>query len=147
MIAYLDSSALVRCYLPDEPRAPEVRRLIDDLSITTVTGSWTRIEASGAFVRAARAGRGNVSELEQAFGADTSPAGGPVVVVDVSQAEIESLALSVSRLYGVRAMDAWHLACARLAFDALADPGDELGFVTRDAQQAEVAREWGYTIL
>ncbi|MFM9876468.1 MAG: type II toxin-antitoxin system VapC family toxin [Rhodoglobus sp.] len=147
MIAYLDSWALARSYLPDELRAPEVRELIDSPSITTITGSWTRIEASGAFVRAGRAGRGDVTKLEAAFGADTAPAGGNVVVVDVNQAEIESIALSVARLYGIRAMDAWHLACARLAFEALAESGDELGFVTHDAQQAEVARAWGYTVL
>jgi hypothetical protein len=41
----------------------------------------------------------------------------------------------------------WHLACARLAFDALAEPGEACGFATHETKQAAVARELGFTTL
>ena len=59
------------------------RDLIRDPDITTVTGSWTRIEATSAFVRAERTGRFVYAELEAAFLRDTDPAGGNLLVVDV----------------------------------------------------------------
>lgn len=44
-------------------------------------------------------------------------------------------------------MDAWHLACASLAAEELAEPGEERGFATRDTEQAAVARELGFTTV
>ncbi|HEU4849235.1 MAG TPA: hypothetical protein VFS93_02375 [Terrimesophilobacter sp.] len=44
-------------------------------------------------------------------------------------------------------MDAWHLACARLALDELSEPGEERGFATRNAEQAAVARDMGFAAL
>lgn len=57
MIAYLDSSVLARAYLADEDGHGQATALLADPDIATVTGTWTRIEVSGALVRAARAGR------------------------------------------------------------------------------------------
>ncbi len=147
MIAYLDSSAVVRAYLTDEAGSGASRALIHDPSVTTVTGSWTRIEATSAFVRAARTRRFVFAELEAALLRDTDPVNGTLFVIDANQAEIELIALKVVREQGLRAMDAWQLACAHLTFTALAEPNEELAFVTRDAEQARVARDWGYTIL
>ena len=147
MIAYLDSSAVVRSYLADEPGSDAPGTLIRDPQVTTITGSWTRIETTSAFVRAARAGRSAFAELEAAFLRDTDPITGTLFVVDANQAELELIALKIVRDYGLRAMDAWQLACAHLAFNALAEPQEERAFVTRDAEQARVAASWGYTIL
>ena len=72
---------------------------------------------------------------------------GTLLVVDVSQAEVELIALRTVREYGLRAMDAWQLACAHLTFEALAEPHEQAAFVTRDAEQARVAREWGYLLI
>ena len=147
MIAYLDSSAVVRSYLTDEAGSGAPHDLIRDPLVTTVTGSWTRIETTSAFVRAARTGRFVFEELEAALQRDTDPITGTLFVVDADQAEIELIALKIVREHGLRAMDAWQLACAYLTFDALAEPHEERAFVTRDAEQARVARSWGYTIL
>ena len=147
MIVYLDSSAVVRSYLADEAGSASPGDLIRDPDITTVTGSWTRIEATSAFVRAERTGRFVFAELEAAFLRDTDPVGGTLLVVDVSQAEVELIALRAVREYGLRAMDAWQLACAHLTFEALAEPHEQAAFVTRDAEQARVAREWGYLLI
>lgn len=146
MIAYLDSSALVRSYLTDEMGGNSIRELIKDPAVSTVTGSWSRIEVTGAFVRAERTGRFEFAALEAAFMKDTDPVGGPLLLVDSAQSEVELLALRIVRAHGLRAMDAWQLACAHLTFEALAEPGEERAFATRDAEQARIAKEWGYTI-
>ena len=147
VIAYIDSSAVVRSYLTDEVGSGAPHTLIRDPLVTTITGSWTRIETTSAFVRAARTGRFVFEELEAALLRDTDPINGSLLVIDANQAEIELIALKIVREHGLRAMDAWQLACAYLAFDALAEPREECAFVTRDAEQARVAREWGYTVL
>lgn len=147
MIVYLDSSAVVRSYLTDETGGASTKDLIHDPDITTVTGSWTRIEVTSAFVRAERTGRFVFADLEEAFLRDTDPVGGTLLIVDANQAEVELLALRTVRENGLRAMDAWQLACAHLTFEALAEPHEQAAFVTRDAEQALVARAWGYILI
>lgn len=147
MIAYLDSSALGRRYLVDEGERGIVQSLLDNPEITTISGSWTRIEITGALIRAARAGRGDVDELLARFDRDHSPSDAPLVLVDVEQADVEGLALAIVRRSGIRSMDARHLACASIAMEALADPGEERVFVTRDAEQEVEARALGFTVL
>lgn len=147
MIVYLDSSVVVRGYLADEVDHVEVRRLLEDPRHTTITGSWTRIEVTGALIRAAAAHRGDHQALLAAFEDDVSEVSGTLTVVDAEQAELERIALELVRGSGIRSMDAWHLACARLALDELSEPGEERGFATRDGEQASLAREMGFAIL
>ena len=147
MIVYLDSSAIVRAYLPDEVEHARVRALIDDPETATITGSWSRVEVSSALVRAARAHRGDESALLAVFDDDVSPSRGGLVVVDAEQSEVELVALGIVRRSGIRSLDAWHLACAALAFEELAEPGEERVFATRDDAQAAVARELGFNLL
>ena len=147
MIVYVDSSVVVRSYLVDEPDHPQVRALFDDPQLTTITGSWTRVEVTGSLVRAARAHRGDEESLLELFERDLDPATGELSVIDANQAEIEGIALEIVRRTGIRSMDAWHLACARLTLAELAEPGEERAFATRDDQQAAVARELGFTVL
>lgn len=146
MIVYVESSAVVRSYLPDETDHEAIRRLVDG-PVTTITGSWTRIEVTGSLVRAARAGRTDVSAALELFRRDTTAGTGALLVVDVNQADIEGRALAIVRETGIRSMDAWHLACAEIAADALAEPGEERGFATRDTAQADIARGMGFTIV
>jgi len=40
-------------------------------------------------------------------------------------------------------MDAWHLATAKLVAPILVEPGEEIGFATRDAAQSAVAVSLG----
>jgi predicted nucleic acid-binding protein len=147
VIVYLDSSFLVRCYLPDEADHARALELLADPGIVRITGSWTRIEVIGALARAARARRADPDTIERVFLSDIAPDTGSVVVVDVAPAAIEAVAFDIVKGSGIRAMDAWHLACAQLACDALAEPGEKRGFATRDTQQAQVARELGFTIV
>ncbi len=144
MIIYLDSSVLARAYLPDEEGHAEAVAFLSMTDAVVVTGSWTVIEVSGALIRAAWAARGDEALLLAALDADLDARSGVVVTIDAHQAEVERIALDLVRSSGIRSMDAWHLACAMLAFDELAEPGERLVFATRDAEQLTVARRLGW---
>lgn len=147
MIVYIDSSVLVRSYLVDEADHDQIRAMLANPSVTAITGSWTKVEVAGSLVRAARAHRGDEAALLAVFEHDVSSESAQLTVVDVNQVEIELVALQIVRRTGIRAMDAWHLACAILAFEELAEPGEQWGFATRDAEQAAIAVELGFAVV
>ena len=141
MIAYLDSSVLARAYLVDEDGHAEAGALLADPDIATVTGTWTRIEVSGALVRAARMGRGDEKGLLALLDGDLA---GPVIVLGAAQEHVERHALQLVRQYALRAMDAWHLAVAAIVVPPLLGPGEPRGFASRDDAQRRVAAELGF---
>lgn len=144
MIVYLDSSVLARAYLADEAGHDETLALLDDPETAAVTGTWTRIEVSGALIRAARSGRAvDVAGLLALLDSDLSD-DGPVTVLAADQELIEERALKLVREHALRAMDAWHLAVAVLAVPPLAEPGETLAFASRDEAQAAVAVRLGF---
>jgi uncharacterized protein len=146
VIAYVDSSILVRSYLDDEAGNAEAVALLNDPDIKHVTGKWTRIEVSGALTRAARSGRSASDErdLLTMLDVDLGPKG-RVTELTVPQAEAEQKALSLVRKHALRALDAWHLAVASLTLPALAAPEqEEIAFASRDDEQAAVAEELGF---
>jgi uncharacterized protein len=146
VIAYLDSSVLVRFYMHDENGHEEAVLLLEDPDITRVTGSWTRIEVSGALIRAARSGRSDTDEqgLLATLDADLD-APGRVTELAVPQENVEEKALALVREHALRALDAWHLAVATLTVPALAKPEkEEIAFASRDDEQAAVAEELGF---
>ena len=146
MIVYLDSSVLARVYLADEPGHEQATSLLADLEIGLITGTWTRLEVSGALVRAARAGRGDEAGLLDLLDGDLGT-DGPVTVVAADQSEVEERALELVREHALRAMDAWHLAVAILTLPSLAEPGEEVGFATRDEAQSSVAASLGLRLV
>jgi predicted nucleic acid-binding protein len=141
VIAYLDSSVLARAYLVDEVGHDDARRLLNDPGVAPVTGTWTRIEVSGALVRAARAGRGDERGLLELLDADLA---GPVLVLGAPQEQVERHALALVRLHALRAMDAWHLAAAAITVPRLAEPDEPQAFVTRDQAQRAAAEQLGF---
>ena len=48
------------------------------------------------------------------------------------------------REHALRAMDAWHLSVASLTIPGLAEPGEEIGFASRDEAKAAVAVVLGF---
>ena len=142
MIVYLDSSVLARVYLADEPGHEQATSLLADLEIGLITGTWTRIEVSGALVRAARSGRGDEAGLLELLDGDLGT-DGPITVVAADQNEVEERALDLVREHALRAMDAWHLAVAVLTLPSLVEPGENVGFATRDEAQSGVAVSLG----
>ncbi|HEU4360142.1 MAG TPA: type II toxin-antitoxin system VapC family toxin [Mycobacterium sp.] len=144
MIAYLDSSVLARAYLADEDGHQQATALLADPDIATVTGTWTRIEVSGALVRAARTGRADEKALLALLDADLA---GPVVVLGAPQDRVEEHALELVRRYALRAIDAWHLAVAVLVVPPLLEPGEPRGFASRDDAQRRVAEFLGFVAI
>lgn len=146
MIVYLDSSVLARAYLVDEPGHEQAIALLANLEIGLITGTWTRIEVSGALVRAARAGRGDEAGLLDLLDGDLGT-DGPVTVVGADQKEVEERALRFVREHALRARDAWHLAVAALTLPSLVEPGEDAGFATRDEAQSSVAMSLGLRLV
>jgi predicted nucleic acid-binding protein len=150
VIAYIDSSVLARSYLADEDGHEQAVALIGDPEIAAVTGSWTRVEVSGALVRAARAGRRSpapdesrlLALLDGDLGID-----GPVTVVTAPQEHVETEALRIVRSHGLCALDAWHLALAKLTVPRLAEPGEQVAFASRDEGQRAAAEQLGFRPL
>ncbi len=143
MIAYLDSSVLARAYLSDEAGHEEAVALLEDAETALVTGTWSRVEVSGALVRAARAGRGDEPGLLSLLDADLGQ-DGAVTVVTAAQTDVEVEALRLVGQHALRGMDAWHLATAVLTVPDLAETGEETGFASRDAAQSSVATLLGF---
>jgi predicted nucleic acid-binding protein len=146
VIAYVDSSVLVRAYLPNQDGHDAATALLGDLDIALVTGSWTRVEVSGALVRAARGTGANVALLLALLDGDVGDEG-PVTVVGAPQREVEEQSLALVREHGLRAMDAWHLATALLTLPSLAEPNEDLAFASRDRDQAAVAERLGFALV
>jgi uncharacterized protein len=146
VIVYLDSSVLARSYLHDEEGHKEAVALLTDPDIGRVTGSWTRIEVSGALLRAARTGRTDADERGMLATLDADlDTGGRVAELTVSQADVEKKALELVREHALRTLDTWHLAVASLTVPALAAPEQEaIGFASRDEGQAAVAEQLGF---
>jgi len=146
VIVYLDSSVLARAYLADEPGHEQATSLLADLEIGLITGTWTRVEVSGALVRAARAGRGDEPGLLELLDGDLGT-DGPVTVVAADKEVVEERALHLVREHALRAMDAWHLAVAALTLPSLVEPGEDAGFATRDEAQSSVAMSLGLRLV
>lgn len=143
MIAYVDSSVLARSYLPDEPGHGAAAQLLEDPDLSRATGTCTRIEVAGALVRASRSRRGERDDLLTML-ADDLGAAGRVTTVRAPQDDVETRALTLVTEHGLRAMDAWHLAVAVLVLPELAEPGEDLGFASRDGAQSAVAETLGF---
>jgi uncharacterized protein len=144
VIVYLDSSVLARAYLVDEDGHRQAAALLADPAIATVTGTWTRIEVSGALVRAGRGARGDEKGLLALLDADLT---GPVIVLGAPQDQVERHALELVRRHALRAMDAWHLAVAALVVPPLLEPGEPQAFASRDEAQQKVAEELGFVAI
>jgi uncharacterized protein len=138
LIVYVDSSVLARAYLRDEDGHAEAVALMEDVDIALITGTWSRIEVSGALVRAARVGRGDEHGLFEILDADLGQ-DGPVAVVSAPQHDVEERALRLVRQHALRALDAWHPATAMIVLPALAESGEQRGFASRDEAQSTVA--------
>ncbi len=118
--------------------------LLADPEVAAVTGTWTRIEVSGALIRAARSGRGDAHGLLDLLDADLALEG-PVTVLTAPQEQIEEKALALVREHALRAMDAWHLATATLTIAPLAEPDEPIAFASRDQEQGAVAELLGFS--
>jgi uncharacterized protein len=81
-----------------------------------------------------------LARLDQDF------ADGVMTLVGADQADVERNALHIVRTYGIRALDAIHIATAQLVLPELAGPGDTGVFVSSNKEQADAAQRVGLTV-
>ncbi len=146
-VLYVDTSALVTAYLPDEPEHDKFRKLLLEGGGLIVSSDFTRIEFAGAMTAAKRTGRipDPVAVLEH-FDHLASPEGDLVLIpFDPSQV-IPAARRLVTENYPVRTLDAVHIAVAMHSTAELT-AGEPVTFVTRDQRQADAAKANGFEVL
>ena len=141
---YADTSALGRVYFADEQDHRQLRTLLLDDAEPVVSSQIARLEIAGAAVRAERAGRLSDARLiVAAFDAHCGD-GGPYTLLRVRADRILEAAHGLVVRYGLRTLDAMHLAVALEDAAALAE--SRVLFVTRDAEQGSAARSEGLEV-
>lgn len=136
MIAYLDSSALVKRYV-EEAGSSEVAELLEQAELVG-TAVITRVEVAAALSKAIRARSLSREEADAAFRA---------MQLDwESLVRLQLTELLISRAawlawqHGLRGYDATHLAAALLWSEMLGEP---IAVATYDRQLWKVARDTG----
>lgn len=142
---YADTSAIVRAFFVDEPEHVALQKMLLDGTEPVVTSEVAWIEFTSAVWRAHRAGRlprpeAFVSRFEADVGAR-----GRIALLALEPHQVFPAARRLLATHELGSLDAVHLATA-LEQAALATPGDEIVFVTRDAAQARAARELGLDV-
>lgn len=146
MLVYLDSSVLARAYLPAEAGHDEAVALVYGPDHLLVSCTWTVVEVTSALSRAVRAGRtGDIDTVLAMLAADTGD-DGPVTLLRAEIARVEARATEIVREHALRSLEALHLAVADLAANPLTEPGETLGFASRDDAQRTAALALGFTL-
>lgn len=142
---YVDTSAIVRVYIADEPEHERLRELVLESSEPVVSSELTEVELASAVSAAVRHGRlADGDPLLSRFRADYAD-GGPVTLLRLDSDSTLPLAYRIVREHRVPTLDAIHLAVALTDAAALAG-GDDVMMVTRDSAQAQAARELGLEV-
>ncbi|HVK21943.1 MAG TPA: type II toxin-antitoxin system VapC family toxin [Actinokineospora sp.] len=145
-LLYADTSVVVRAYLPDEPDHAELANLLFDSANPVLTSELTRVEFASAIIAAGRSGRLSCPEAYLDRFDDDCEDDGPFTLVELDSAVILPIARTTVCQYRLRTLDAIHLAV--LATDCVAFAGGEpVALVTRDHDQADVARKLGIAVL
>lgn len=144
-LLYVDTSALARAYLTDEPGQEQLRTLLFASDNRVVASELARIELASAIVSASRTGRTPAwEEVLATMEADTGP-DGRIALIALRPALILPSAFWLVTEHRLRTLDAIHLAVAIEEGPRLA-AGDAMEFVTRDRDQATAARALGLTV-
>ena len=140
---YADASALARAYLADEPGHDELRTLLLAGEQRVVTSEVSRIELASAVHAAGRARRSRSWERLLARIEVNFRPGGPTELLELRPAVVLDRCYRLVVDYGLRTLDALHLAVALEECPAL---DDDIVFVTRDADQASAAAAIGLAL-
>lgn len=144
-LRYADTSALVRCYFPDEPDHDELRTVLLEGPDPVVTSELTRLEMASAVHAAHRnAWVADPDELLEVFDADCGE-DGPIALLRLLPDTVLGLATDMLSEHPLRSMDALHLAVARSTAADLA-AGEPVVLVTRDDRQAAAAAALGMPV-
>jgi predicted nucleic acid-binding protein len=132
MVAYVDTSALLKRYVT-EPDSQIAERLLG--SDPVLASSWiTAVEVRRNLARLL--GDGTLATVRRRAERDFDHMA--LVTFDGS---VATLACEIAERYGVRSLDAVHLASAKRLMI------DDLAFITFDLRQAETARQLGLRVL
>ena len=142
MIAYLDSSALVKLYYP-EAESEDIERWVHQHKVQLLFTSLHALEIRSAMNL--KLFRGEISEGQYAtwarrFDQDRSHGVLRTVAPNWSRAflEAENIAEHVGARLGTRSLDVLHIAVAR-------DSSAEV-FLTNDARQGHAAEQYGLAV-
>lgn len=132
MTLYVDSSALLKRYLPERDSESAESLLLSEQDLTTAR--HTSVEVRRVLSKELR-GR-DLNSAQEAFDEDWRL----MVVVELSAPVCEKAA-EIAESTGVRTLDALHLGAA------LEVGAGHIPLLTYDARQARVARSLGWTVL
>ncbi len=139
MIAYLDTSSIVKLYV-DEDGTDEIRRVVSQSE--AVAASWIAYaETRSAFARRYREGGIPITEYRQRVGAFEDDWAG-YLAVDVSH-DVIRRAGNLAEKHGLKALDAIHLASALNLKDDQASPSLSVIFSSADARLQRASEEEG----
>ena len=147
MVRFLDTSVFVRAYMHDENRHDEALRIMTSRD-RLVASDLIRAEAVSAIRSAERAGRASEElalEILATMDDDTGSRG-IVELIPLDTAGTIERAREIVYRHSVRTLDALHLAVADTEGRRLAEPDEELVFVTFDARQRDAAQALGLSV-
>jgi uncharacterized protein len=140
-VTYVDTSAMVRAYLRDEPDHAAWRAYLLGSAATLLSSSVLRLELAAAVSAARRARRlRRISKVLDLLAAHCS-SDGPISLLGVTGHHLDT-ARDLVEQHPLRSMDALHLATALSAQATLG----AVRFVTCDARQAAVGKQVGLTV-
>jgi uncharacterized protein len=141
VLSYMDTSAVVRVYLHDEPDHDAWRDTFLDPGRRFMSSRLLDVEMTAAVSAARRARRvRKLHRVLQRFEADSSDRG-RLALVPLTGRQA-SLARELVLQHRIRSLDALHVAAAMSTQRVLGD----VVFVTYDERQAEVGRQVGLTV-
>jgi predicted nucleic acid-binding protein len=139
---FVDTSALARVYLEDEPDSSGLRALILDSGEAVVASELARVELARSAIGAERSGRlVSATILLQRVDADLA---GPIGIIDLEPSTVLPRARELVLEHRLGTLDAIHLAVA-IEFRT-AEDDEPITFVTRDADQAAAAKALGFEL-
>lgn len=144
-VFFLDTSAFIRAYLPDEQDHQELHALIFDEKRQLIASEIIALEAASAIAAAKRGKRlaPNLARDLQSQVASDLGDDGLVALIPFESPTVLGRAKELVVEYPLGSLDAIHLAVAELQGSKIAGEA-ELKFISRDAQQSAVAGVLGF---
>lgn len=138
---FVDTSALARAYLTDEPESESLRERLLYSDEPVAASEVVRVELARSAKGAERAGRlADAGPLLERIDADL---GRRVTVLDLRPETVLPEARELVLGHRLGTLDAIHLA---VALDEARRADEPITFVTRDADQAAAARALGFEL-
>lgn len=146
MIAYYDTSALVKRYDPNEVSAAAIVDRLGARSGVAYTSTLARVEVFSGFRTKQRSGAFDASLVAAAVELFEAHAETQYSFLQVADSVVAEAARLVMQ-HKLRAYDAVHIATALALCSAMSARKDDVEFVTSDADQARAAAAEGLRVV